>query len=87
MDTPQPHEVNVVDGDDSSSIVSFEDIPPRSRPRYRHSPHMASMPRMCPKTEILKIDGKVPDVLHVVKYLGWQNNVIECQSSAMYPLW
>lgn len=48
---------------------------------------MASMPRVCPKTEILKIDGKVPDVLHVVKYLGWQNNVIECQSSAMYPLW
>ncbi|EWY92879.1 hypothetical protein FOYG_06306 [Fusarium oxysporum NRRL 32931] len=81
MDTPQPHEVNVVDGDDSSSIVSFEDIPPRSRPRYRHSPHMASMPRMCPKTEILRIDGKVPDVLHVVKYLGWQNNVIECRQS------
>jgi hypothetical protein len=77
METPQPHEVQIFD-DDTSSIASFEDIPPRHRPRTRNlSRRIISPP---PKREILKVDGKVPDVIHVVKYLGWRDNVVECKS-------
>ncbi|SPJ75016.1 related to TOB3 (member of AAA-ATPase family) [Fusarium torulosum] len=78
MDIPQPHEVQIFD-DDTSSIASFEDIPPRHRPRTRNlSRRIISPP---PKREILKVDGKVPDVIHVVKYLGWRDNVVEFRQS------
>lgn len=76
MDSPQPDEVRIFD-DDTSSIASFEDIPSRHRLRTRNI--SSRMPSPPPKREILKVDGKVPDVIHVVKYLGWRDNVIECK--------
>ena len=30
---------------------------------------------------ILKVDGKVPSILYVLKYVGWNNAVVECRQS------
>ncbi|KAI0876285.1 hypothetical protein GGS24DRAFT_452016 [Hypoxylon argillaceum] len=30
---------------------------------------------------VLRVDGKVPSVLHVLKYIGWNDNVVECRQS------
>ncbi|KAI1265447.1 hypothetical protein F5Y18DRAFT_386613 [Xylariaceae sp. FL1019] len=30
---------------------------------------------------VLKVDGKVPSVLHVLKYIGWNDAVVECRQS------
>ncbi|KAJ8127098.1 hypothetical protein O1611_g6538 [Lasiodiplodia mahajangana] len=31
---------------------------------------------------VLRVDGKVPSVLHVLKYIGWNEAVVECRQSA-----
>ncbi|KAI0907534.1 hypothetical protein F4823DRAFT_602457 [Ustulina deusta] len=30
---------------------------------------------------VLRVDGKVPSVLHVLKYIGWNDAVVECRQS------
>ncbi|RSL75681.1 hypothetical protein CEP51_010650 [Fusarium floridanum] len=70
METPHPEELGVLGRDDTSSIVSFEDI---SRKVIR-----AKKPA---SRGVLKIDGKVPDVLHVIKYIGWNDKVVDTRQS------
>ncbi|KAM5378032.1 hypothetical protein ACJZ2D_004643 [Fusarium nematophilum] len=70
MEAPQSQELRVVETDDTSSIVSFEDIP-----------HRINRDRNPASKEVLKVDGKVPDVLHVIKYLGWNDKVVEYRQS------
>lgn len=66
------HEIRVIEGediDDDASIVSFEHLPV-SRGRV-----------VPPPKTVLKVDGKVPDVLYVLKYIGWNDKVVECKYS------
>ncbi|KAK7430100.1 hypothetical protein QQZ08_003284 [Neonectria magnoliae] len=81
MDAPtaQPevkiHEIRVVDGediDDNSSIVSFDSIP--------REPSRTLRAAIKPKP-ILKVDGQVPHVLYVLKYIGWNDKVVEYRQS------
>lgn len=67
MEAPHP---DIVGQDDTSSIVSFEDI---SRKVVVRTKKPASK-------GVLKIDGKVPDVLHVIKYIGWNDKVVDSKS-------
>lgn len=67
METPHP---DIVGPDDASSIVSFEDI---SRKVV-----IAKKPA---SKGVLKIDGKVPDVLHIIKYIGWNDKVVDSKST------
>ncbi|KAF4974139.1 hypothetical protein FZEAL_8904 [Fusarium zealandicum] len=69
-DMAQPQHIHADAGDDASSIVSFEDIP-----------HRAARGGKSSSKEVLKIDGKVPDVLHVVKYIGWNDRVVDNRQS------
>ncbi|KAF5002171.1 hypothetical protein FGRMN_547 [Fusarium graminum] len=75
MEPVQIQHVQSFEDDDTSSMASFEDVPVRHRPRNRR----AMSPR--PRQDILKVDGKVPDVVHVIKYIGWRDNVVECHQS------
>lgn len=65
--------VRVLD-DDVSSVTSYitrsRDASPR--PRYRRRRHAIKEP--------LRIDGKVPDIVHSLEYIGWHNNTIACKS-------
>ncbi|KAF4967303.1 hypothetical protein FSARC_5133 [Fusarium sarcochroum] len=80
MDSPQPHDLSVVEDDDTSSIASFEDLRPIPYPPSMY-PSRSSRDKKHKKQGILKVDGKVPDVVHVVKYLGWSNQVIKKRQS------
>ncbi|KAJ4271439.1 hypothetical protein NW762_000141 [Fusarium torreyae] len=80
MDTPQPHELRTVEDDDTSSLASFEDLSHRGYPR-RGPPHRIYHDRRPKKQGILKVDGKVPDVVHVVKYFSWNRRVVKKRQS------
>lgn len=64
METPHP--LRMAGGDDASSIVSFEDISRKVGGAKKPS-----------SRGVLKINGKVPDVLHVIKYIGWNDKVVD----------
>ncbi|KAL4730640.1 hypothetical protein ACLX1H_002678 [Fusarium chlamydosporum] len=101
METSQTYEVDVVGGEDNISIVSFDDVPYRTRYDSRSVPlppmppmpypHTAGYPAsrpfwddpesLYPKQEILKVNGKVPDVLHVVEYFDSRDQVIKRRQS------
>ncbi|KAF4464761.1 TOB3 (member of AAA-ATPase family) [Fusarium albosuccineum] len=70
MDASPLQELRVVEGDDASSVVSFEDIS-----------HRVVRARKPQPRGVLKVDGKVPDVLHVVKYIGWNDKVVDYRQS------
>ncbi|CAM1504526.1 Fc.00g021170.m01.CDS01 [Cosmosporella sp. VM-42] len=59
-----------VQDDDASSINSFEDINVR-----------LGKVKIDPSRQILKVDGKVPDVLYVLKYIGWNDKIIDYRQS------
>ncbi|KAI1276462.1 hypothetical protein F5Y07DRAFT_366793 [Xylaria sp. FL0933] len=54
----------------SSSIDSFEEVNTKII--------KASDPE---SKGVLRIDGKVPPVLHVLKYIGWNDAIVECRQS------
>ncbi|KAJ3506859.1 hypothetical protein NM208_g16028 [Fusarium decemcellulare] len=74
MDASPLQELRVVEGDDASSVVSFEDIS-----------HRVVRARKPQPRGVLKVDGKVPDVLHVVKYIGWNDKVVDCEYLSPVP--
>ncbi|KAI0152742.1 P-loop containing nucleoside triphosphate hydrolase protein [Xylariaceae sp. FL1272] len=55
----------------SDSMESFEEVGTKIL-RASDDPESAG---------VLKVDGKVPSVLHVLKYIGWNDAVIECRQS------
>jgi hypothetical protein len=69
MEAPHP---DIVGQDDASSIVSFEDI----------SRKVGRVKKPASKG-VLKIDGKVPDVIHIIKYIGWNDKVVDSKSSLL----
>ncbi|KAF7558082.1 hypothetical protein G7046_g5869 [Stylonectria norvegica] len=70
---PQVHELRFVEGedDDTSSLASFEHYPPRP----------IKPPGRPKKKGFLKVDGKVPPVVYVLKFIGWNDKVIEYRQS------
>lgn len=81
---PVVHELRVVEGqdfdEDNSSMASFEQLGRRAlHPHYPRTP----IPHL-PKT-VLKVDGKVPDLLYVLKYIGWNDRVVECKLFCHMP--
>ncbi|KAI5467372.1 hypothetical protein BGZ63DRAFT_344641 [Mariannaea sp. PMI_226] len=80
--TPEPevYELRVVEGedlDDTSSEVSFEELHRRGTPVFHRRPPPPA------KKAVLKVDGKVPELLYVLKYIGWNDRVVECKEIIM----
>lgn len=70
----------LVDRDDASSVASFENVeavgtfvPPPPPP-----PFGLSIPPPL-NFKVLKVDGKVPEVLYVLKYIGWNDRIVDCK--------
>lgn len=95
MAASQPYEAEVSGGEDNISIVSFDDLPSRTRSDSRSVPlppmgypYPPPPPRawddpdsLYPKRTTLEINGKVPDILHVVEYLDTRDQVIKRRQS------
>ncbi|KAF5027575.1 hypothetical protein F66182_317 [Fusarium sp. NRRL 66182] len=86
---PQSPKLPIAQDDDTSSIASFENVLPRHYypPPPGPPPPPGSFPirehhrRRPLRNEVIKVNGKVPDVLHVIKHIGWNGNVIERRQS------
>lgn len=68
---------------DSASVVSFFDeipAPTGSAVPSPPPPPFGVLPRKH-RAPVLKIDGKVPDVLYKLKYLGWNDKVVQSRQS------
>ena len=80
-------------GDDARSISSFasDDFPPPPPPPPQYHPQrppgskrsLAQTARE--RQEILKVDGKIPDVIHSLEYFGWGNQLIGSEFSHFVP--
>ena len=68
--------VHVLD-DDSSSVASYSVPPPPPPPRNWID---LKYPKFVPK-EQLKVDGKTPDVIHSLEYIGWRNTTVAFRQS------
>lgn len=70
---------NIVD-DDIESVVSYDDIAPIS-PLPMPTINKFPPPPPPPDFRVLKIDGKIPDVLFVLKYIGWSDRIVGYRQS------
>ena len=68
--------------DDNVSVISFRE---GLREEWRGAPPMplnwgSNAPRP-PVSEVLRVDGKVPDVVYKLEYIGWDNSVLTTKQS------
>lgn len=76
--SPEVQLVKVSD-DDAVSIISLREE--MRSPHYRGRPRNIPPPHRHVIQETLKIDGKIPDVIHKLEYMGWDHTVVATKQS------